>query len=342
MSEKVTQQFPNDKTSEPTIVPRGPDWVTMVIETRCNLHCRMCIYHSRHTKWPAMRWSLGYDDYVRLTDILVENGLKHMHLCAVGEPFLNRDIFRMIRYGSERGLPCSVLTNASGVVTPHLDEILDSELDYFQTDLDSGDPAQYEHIKDGAKWDVVVSNLKTLAEGRARRKKPLRLGVWCIVMRSNYTTFGDLVRICADIGVDDLNYSYLVPVDFCEEMSTANVIDPNDAEIRRAIEASRARGEKLGVRVVALPLSREDRQECRCKAPWTKLMINLPSPRLPVQDWLGNASLHCSLAIYGNGHTFGNILKQPFQEVWNGKLIRNIRQGLLSDPPEICLNCPVF
>ena len=73
-------------------------------------------------------------------------------------------------------------------------------------------------------------------------------------------------------------------------------------------------------------------------------MINLPNPELPKDEWLGNTSLHCKLGMTGEGMSFGNILKQPFQEIWNGQKISDLRRRLLEgNPPMACIEeCPQY
>lgn len=331
----------------PLHVPYGPLSATFVIESRCNLRCRMCVYHALETTRPRTDFWISFDEFKQVADIMFDNGLLNPNLCAIGEPFLNKDIFKMIDYCKrKKAVVCSVLSNGSKVISDKIDQIVCSGLDIFTTDLDSGDPAQYEYIKRRASWEIVIDNISKLVESREKHRVNLKIDIDCIVMKYNYKTLRDLVRICSDLGVDQLNLSYLVPIESTDELVSAkNVIRPDDYEIIEEINKAADLGRQLKL-VVAVPglydVSRQG--EIMCSALWRKLMINLPNPELPKDEWLGNASLHCKLSTYEEGASFGNILKQPFQEVWNGQKIIDLRRRLLAGtPPRECMeDCPQY
>jgi len=84
---------------------------------------------------------------------------------------------------------------------------------------------------------------------------------------------------------------------------------------------------------------------------------------IALQDFLARpkgARLHCAspytgVFIFYDGRVFpcchphahtklpmGNLLKQEFDEIWNGRAYRNLRAGLkLGDPPPICQRCSI-
>lgn len=330
----------------PLRVPYGPLTATFVVESRCNLRCRMCPYHALETPRPRTSFWISFDEFKRVADVMLENGLLNVHICAIGEPFLNKDIFKMIEYSKHKKATCSVLSNGSRVISDKIEQIVCSGLDIFKTDLDSGDPTQYEFIKRRASWKVVIDNISRLAETRSKYKINLKIGVDCIVMKYNYKTLRNLVRICSDLGVDSLMFSYLVPVESMGELaSEKNVVKPDDYEIIKEVNEAVDLARQLKLEVSVPPLYDQSRQgETMCHALWSKLMINLPNPKLPKDEWLGNASMFCKLGFYEEGMSFGNILKQPFQDVWNGQKIIDLRRRLLEGtPPRICIEeCPHY
>ena len=140
-------------------VPYNPLTATVLIGSRCNLKCRMCVYNSRDTNRSRTPLRVSFEDFKKEVDVLANNGILHVHICAIGEPFLNRDIFKMIEYVKKNNLGCSVMTNGSKVMETKIEQIVSSGLDAFHVDMDSGDPDEYEYIKYGAKWDVLINNL---------------------------------------------------------------------------------------------------------------------------------------------------------------------------------------
>lgn len=330
----------------PLRVPCNPITATFVIESRCNLRCRMCLYHSLETTRPKTDFWISFDEFKQVADVMLDNGLLTVHLCAIGEPFLNQDIFKMIDYAKRKKANCSVLSNGSKVISNKIDQIVCSGLDLFKTDLDSGDPEQYEYIKRRASWKIVIDNISRLVESREKHKVNMKITADCIVMKYNYKTLSSLVRIGSNLGIDQLNFSYLVPFEGQSELaSVQNMVKPDDYEIVEEINKAVDLGRQLKLPVSVPPLYSQCQQgEIMCSALWSKLMINLPNSELPKDEWLGNASLHCKLGIVGEGMSFGNILKQPFQEVWNGPKIIDLRRRLREGtaPRECIEECPQY
>lgn len=328
-------------------VSGGPSQATVVVEGRCNLSCRMCIYHSREIPRPRTVFSVGFDDFKRVIDILVEHGLKSCNICGTGEVFLNKDIFRMIRYCKERGLFTSLLSNGSKVISDKLEKIVDSGLDLFKADFDSGDPAQIEHIKRGIRYDDLVSNLRRLLELRGKRGSAMGVQLDSIVMKYNFMHLKKLFETAAELGVDRVCLSYLVPVSETHElMSARNSIRLEDAAERASIDEAVRYGRGLGLSISCPRVYEADFSgKLECSALWDKAMVNLPIPGLPKEDWIGNMSMFCKLCATRYGDSFGNILKQPFDEVWNGDKIRDLRRRLRTGKgvPRVCAEeCPCY
>ena len=82
----------------PIKVPYNPIGATVIIDSRCNLKCRMCVYNSRDTWRPKTPFWINFEEFKRVADVLFEGGLLQLNICAIGEPFLNKDIFKMIEY----------------------------------------------------------------------------------------------------------------------------------------------------------------------------------------------------------------------------------------------------
>jgi MoaA/NifB/PqqE/SkfB family radical SAM enzyme len=328
-------------------VKRGPEVATVIIEGRCNLSCRMCVYHSREIPRPRTYFTVSYDQFRAVLDVLVANGLKWCHICATGEPFVNKDIFMMIKYSKDQGLTTSVLSNGSGIITDMLERIVDSGLDYFKADFDSGDPRQIEYLKRGIRYDDLESNLRKLVSLRNQRNPRLKIMLDSIVMKSNYMHLRALFQKAADIGVDAIMLSYLVPMtEEFELMSTRNAIGFADGAIREDIASAIDYGHALG-----LEISRPNLYDPRfggkqqCRSLWHKVMVNLPSPSVPKEDWVGNVGIFCKLFATSYGASFGNILKQPFDAVWNGEKMLDLRRRLRTgrSMPRICIEeCPNY
>lgn len=326
-------------------VPYHPITATVLIESRCNLKCRMCVYNSKDTNRGRTPLSVDFEDFKKVVDVLVTNGILHVHICAIGEPFLNTDIFKMIEYVKKNNMGCSVMTNGSKIIESKIEQIVSSGLDSFHVDMDSGDPDEYEYIKKGAKWDVLINNLKNLDRERKKQKSNMKIQVDSIMAKSNYKNFRKVIDQCLELNVDRISISYLVPYGFNEFTSKENMIKYEDKEILEEMYGMIEYGRRKGLELdVPLIFERNRKENMLCSAPWTKIMVNMPNEKIPKEDWLGNIAMYCELQVYEEGMSFGNILKQPFNEVWNGYKMKDLRRRLLEgNPPRPCIeNCPHF
>lgn len=327
----------------PIHVPWNPVWVTIVIESKCNYTCEYCLWHSRDTKRPYMKLHLSFDDFKRMVDILYDNHIAHIHLCATGEIFFNPEVFEMIAYVREKGMTCSIMTNAGSQMSSLVEKIADSGIDRFHTNIESGFPQEHEAIRKNSDWSVTIDNLRRLAE---LKKNKYKIYVDVMAMKSNHKSYKELMKICADIGVDEVFFSYLQPMseDVAHGMnamtSKDNMIQPDDNDILEYIGAAIALGRRMGLKVYEprFPKFRNTVQDCSTL--WWKLMINLPHPDIPEDKWIGNVSSNCMLTHFGGAISYGNMFDTPFKDIWNGEIMKEYRKMLLSNAPEVCQKCP--
>jgi len=247
----------------------------------------------------------------------------------------------MIRYAQKKKMTTSLMSNCSSVMCNHIEDIAHSGITRFYTNLDSGFPQQFEEMKQNAQWDVVIDNIQQLSKERKRAKKKFKISVYCIAMRSNYTSYRELMKIASGIGVDELWFSYLQPFEEMNETtSSKNVIQDTDIEIKKEIRDAIASGKKYGLKVFPPHYPQYLKSRQNCDAMWWKMMVNLPNDKIPQDRWIGNISTHCFLAHMGDAYSFGNLFNDNFNDIWNGEKIQSLRKQLLTDAPEVCKKCP--
>lgn len=324
-----------------TKISWNPFYATVIVESRCCQRCKFCLWHSRDTPRPYWPLHLKFEEFKHIADILAENNLAHIHFCGTGEPLFNEDLFRMIEYAHKKKMTTSMMSNCSAVMTQYIDKIASSDIIRLFTNIDSGFPEQFEEIKEHAKWNVVINNIKKLSEARERAKKKFKIGIYCLAMRSNYKSYKQLMKVAYDIGADEVWFSYLQPFEEMNEItSSKNVIQKADKHIIREIDEAVKLGSKLGLKVFPPHFPPKTKTRVNCDAMWWKIMINLPNDKIPKEKWIGNVSTHCFLAHVGEAYSFGNILNDDFDKIWNGEKIQKLREQLLTDAPEVCKECP--
>ncbi|HWX40777.1 MAG TPA: radical SAM protein, partial [Blastocatellia bacterium] len=125
--------FKQVKTLGP-IVSNPPVCLYLETTNRCNLLCQHCPRTFSSVERPA---DLSFDQMKMIVDQVAD--LKQAVLHGIGEPLINKELPRMIRYLKDRG--AYVLFNSNGTMLyPHIQrQLIDSGLDEYRISLDAAD-----------------------------------------------------------------------------------------------------------------------------------------------------------------------------------------------------------
>lgn len=177
----------------------GPLEINLETTVRCNLRCPMC-----------PRTGAGYpnadlpDELVyRTLDQAAELGTEQVLLFGLGEPFMDRRIFDILRYCRARGLGTMISSNGSFLDADRRARLLDVGCDQLIVSIDGASAATYSRYRIGGHFDRVVGYARALAEEKAARRSPMTLVVQMIRMRDNLHEEGEFVRYWRAVrGVD--------------------------------------------------------------------------------------------------------------------------------------------
>jgi radical SAM protein with 4Fe4S-binding SPASM domain len=241
-------------------------------------------------------------------------------LTGLGEPFLNKDIFKMIEYAKhEKKMGYIYLITNGTLINKRLaKKIVLSGLDHIAISIDGATKETYEKIRVGANFDKVIKNVKNLVKIRNQlgKKPTIRLG---FVLQSENKE--DLLKI--------INLGKLINVD----MVSANIINPHfpgKDELsyfasKIQIEDAYSYAKKLGVKFKYV-----DHYSDKCLYPWT----------CPYITWNGFVT-PCCVKPDPEEFNFGNLFTESFSSIWNNEKYRKFRKFLMSKkPPKICKGCP--
>ncbi len=269
----------------------------------CNARCPIC--ETGNQSMERRTGMLDFTAYKRLIDDIWPT-TANLLFYYMGEPFLNRHAYDMIRYARERGIAVETCTNgdlvdAKGVIYSDINKIS------FQIGgMDNKTHQIYRVRSDLAK---VRKNLYALVEERRRHPESnVQIEVGFIVMRHNEHQVGDFLRWTAELGVQ------------------ANVIDPC---VRSVLEGHaflpRDRkywfyDEEAFERGVLKPKVVPDNE---CGWIWNSIQLN----------WNGDA-VPCCRDPNGH-HVFGNVFEKGLGAVFNGEKARAFRRQVLTAQGDI-------
>jgi MoaA/NifB/PqqE/SkfB family radical SAM enzyme len=180
-------------------VPAGP--LTLAIEStaKCNLFCPMCPRENIY--FPPK------DMEISLFKKIIDEGRDFLEFAVpygVGEPLLNPEIYDMITYCRDAGIPSGISTNATILTEDASRKLIESGLDYIIFAFDGASPETFEMYRKGAKFEKVRSNIL----GFLRVKKEMASKIFCIVqvvrLKENRHEIPKLIQMWQVDGINEV------------------------------------------------------------------------------------------------------------------------------------------
>lgn len=313
------------------VLKYNPTSLTLFISDRCNLNCNMCLNHSKNRpedhickKEPCL--DMNFDTFKSILNNF--NNACFLCLAGRGEPFLNNDIFEMIKYGSNQKMKISVITNGT-LLSDKIDQIIDSKLNSIEISLDAFNPAEYKKMHNASDkiFYSVVDNIRELVEKRDKKIGcRLNIGVSYICANFNYKNISEVIRLAEDLQIDSLMFHNLLPfgiLGFSDDECLYDD-DPNVLDVIQKINRSR---KKINIFLPRIYKRNSNARLCN----WYFSNLNIDSE--------GNVS-SCGAKIPPN-KKYGNIFRD--NDVWNKKHFKQMRRMFLDNKIQLldcCKICP--
>jgi MoaA/NifB/PqqE/SkfB family radical SAM enzyme len=318
----------------------GPLEAYIEVSAQCNLRCRMCAINvDRRYRPGAGRPTLFAPDlFATLTPML--RTVLRCYLFGLGEPLLNPNLFHYVSACSSAGSQVWFNTNATLIDQGIADRLALAGADAITVSIDGATAATYESIRRGASFDGAIAGIRALIEAKRRFGRP-SVDVSFVAMASNFEELPGLIDLCAELGVGSVHVEPLysqqeehLEAHYNEENLGVLGADRVDRTLDAAILRSRATGVRLSSRFVAEHVdpdyvrhSLSGQPWWRCSEPWTAV-------------WITSAGeVRCCCL---NDSSFGSLLEQPFEAIWNGAPFRDFRSSQeRGQGPASCANCRV-
>lgn len=296
-----------------TMVSGRPMNVTIEQTNVCNLDCPVC-----ETGAGILGRTKGHMSPENFKKIIDEIGAHTNTLMFyfMGEPFLNKHSYDMIRYAKTAGIPFVETCTNGDFVDPA--RLVASGLDKVSFQIGGMTQETHETYRVKGKLDRVMANLTETIRQKEIQKSRLQIDVGLIVMKHNEHELDLFKRTIMAMGAD-----------------RALIVDP----CVRTIEQGKA---LLPVNTLHWIYDRAafDRGVLKPK--------DLPDNSCP---WI-----YYSLAIHVNGdvvpccrdpkgqEVMGNILRESLDDIWNGPRYRDFRARVQSDQGSvgICKLCSSY
>jgi radical SAM protein with 4Fe4S-binding SPASM domain len=292
-----------------------PVSITIEPTNMCNLRCPVCETGANILgRKPHM---MTFGEFVKIID-KVGPAANHVMFYYMGEPFLNKEVYRMIRYARDMGLYAMTCTNGD-VVDP--EKLYESGINLVSFQIGGMTQETHSIYRVNSNLSRVIDNLSRYLEIiRLRGRKPVehQVELGFIVMRHNEEEVEEFLKWADRIGVD--RKSIISPCVRTPEQGYEFLPKSEDYWIY-----DREKFEREGI---LQPKKKFSDNFC----PWLYYSITVQSD--------GNV-VPCCRDPHGR-IILGNLLEQPFEEIWNGpkfKFFRKYMRGHQAEV-EICHLCP--
>jgi MoaA/NifB/PqqE/SkfB family radical SAM enzyme len=283
------------------------------ISNTCNLRCPLCAMGRREIIPRPNRMSL--ENYAAAVSPF-QDYLFLVCLYNWGEPFFNRDIYRIIRWNTAANIATFVSSNLNLPIDA--EELVRSGLEQLVISGDGITQEVYEKYRVGGSLARVLQNLAAIVEAKRRLHARLPYVEWqCLVNRHNEGQLAEVRRTVLNLGADEVRFANINFFSAPDAAAQQEWLPQNPAY--RAFAAAGSANRRKGA--VRRP----------CPWLWRTAVVNSDGGIVPC----------CLFDV----HDWGNVLSQPFSAIWSNELFdearrRSQKTGGLWKRELVCDNCP--
>lgn len=232
-----------------TVLRSMPRRLVLELTNACNLNCMMCGRNAATFQPTVFQF-----DWLRYFEPMLDT-VEEVTLMGWGEPTIHKDFVQMLELIHRHDARIYFCTN--GMQLSQLeDAIFDNQVEVFAVSVDGAKAETNARIRRGSDLNKIVHSLRRIKQ----RQRSLGLSypyvnfVFC-VMKSNLHELPDLVRLAADIGLEEVKVVYLTAFD--DILSQESLWDCR-AEVEEVFQEAAELGESLEVTLKLPYLQGED------------------------------------------------------------------------------------
>ena len=276
----------------------------------CNLKCPECPSGLGSLTRPLGLMKTEF--FQKLVDEISVKGF-YLQLFFQGEPYINKNLPRMIRYAQEKHMYVSVSTNGHFINKDNADEILEAAPDKIIYSIDGLDEESYQNYRVGGTFAQADDGLKALTQRKKYLglKKPF-VELQFIVMKQNEHLLDKVLEYGRESGVDKVVFKTMQVSSY---RNALNFLPVNEKYRRYEVESD--------------TFKVKGKLKNKCFALW----------RTSVITWDGRVVPCC----FDKDAAFelGMLNGHGFSSVWNSDKYTAFRQNILANRQgmDMCSNC---
>ncbi len=331
--------------------------------SRCNIRCRFCTDRSRKGSTGNYR-DLAFEEFIARYDTpgwrqaFIRS--KTLALYGWGEPLVNPDYARVFDHIASAFPTLGISLCTNGILFSHSwsEKMLAAENSEINFSVNAATKETYRFLTGSGQFGRVVENIGYLCGRREEEgtDNPL-VALSFVATTANIEELPQFVDLAADLKADSIMVQDVMLLnDETEQLSLAK----HPAIARKFFQLAKERAQERGIpffsfathevgyfaqdRGSQTPRPRSQQyeidlekrvpspyfQNTDCFDPWERFMIGQNGDVFPC----------CRYESFST-NPLGNVRKQDFQEIWNGRTYLTLRRTINTHvPPPACAQCP--
>jgi len=301
-----------------------PPCLFVEVTNRCNLTCPTCQLGTDQAYKGYNKSDITFEQFKKVIDQIPS--LVYVTLQGVGEPLLNKDIIKMIKHCSEKGISTYINTNGTILTENKSRELVESGLSNLSISVNSFNEKVFSETRSGASIHKITENVKRFIEIRKELnlKRPI-VSFRAILMKETEPYMEELIFKSNELGVDvlyiQLFISMIADKTLCDSSLKKEEIDAFSDKLEKWKK-------QIKMQIITESFGKSSNNLGQCKLPWF-------SPNVTAEGFVTPCCTISNPSILN----MGNIFETPFEQIWNSKKFATFRGNFYKKQPKECIGC---
>ncbi|MBU1030898.1 MAG: radical SAM protein, partial [Nanoarchaeota archaeon] len=308
-----------------------PRYVTIDITNKCNLNCVGCWTFSPllEDKKPEVDWfkqELEFSTIKKLVEELKVLGTKEIRITGGGEPFLHKDIFKIISLIKSKGLKLDITTNFTLLNREKILRLIKLGVDNITVSIWAGDKETYEktHPKNKNNFKCIKENLRYLSKINKKSTNKTKVVLANVISSVNYDKIENMIRFGEEVGSDEIYFTLIDSIKNATDKLLLN--EEKRKELLTTFLKIEKRNHKIKIDSIDNIIRKLSNPKA-IKGQYDSKMLH------GMKCYVGNVFSR----IMANGdvapccravkNVVGNINKQSFKDIWSGRIQEEFRKN---------------
>jgi MoaA/NifB/PqqE/SkfB family radical SAM enzyme len=295
------------------------------ITTRCPLRCIMCVKEGCRT---LTYKDMEVEDFRALSPYF--SRVRNIVLEGWGESLMHGHLAECIRIVKAAGARAGFVTSGSGLTESYAREILAAGVDFVGFSLSGATAETHSRIRVNSDFDHLlwaIRLLKRLASDKGKDKPAIHIVY--LMLQENIDEIPLMMDLAASLCVEEVLLIHMVQVTDASQDRSKAFTCQGESPYRELLARARARADKLGIHLALPSLMPRDVAVCG-ENPLENLYISvdgLVSPCVYLHPPVASPfpRIYCGTEYPTETVSFGNVLHEPFDDIWESDAYRQFR-----------------